>query len=108
MKKIKYLIEKYKEAKEWNWKQTGATRRQSIFYNKTDIILVCRDILTLRNVSEAGTSGSSNLLNTSHSSTVDSPAGSNNLDAQIDKNKQSQGDSKNKRCIQCKDQQEAV
>lgn len=32
MKKMKYLIEKYKEAKEWNRKQTGATR-QSVFYN---------------------------------------------------------------------------
>ena len=39
MKKIKCLIEKYKEAKEWNRKQTGGTRRQSISYNEIDAIL---------------------------------------------------------------------
>jgi len=94
MKKIKYLIEKYKELKEWNRKQTGGTRRQSIFYNEIDAILGCRDIVTLQNMSEAGTSGSSSLLKTSHSSSVDSPAGLDDLDAQSDKNKQSQGDSK--------------
>ena len=94
MKKIKYLIEKYKEAKEWNRKQTGGTRRQSIFYNEIDAILGCRDIVKLRNVSQAGTSGSSSPVNTSHSSSTDSPAGSDDLDAQSDKNKPSQGDSK--------------
>ena len=52
MKKMKYLIE-------WNRKQTGGRRRHSIFYNEIDAILGCRDIVTLRNVSEAGTSGSS-------------------------------------------------
>ena len=96
MKKMKYLIEKYKEAKEWNRKQTGGTRRQSIFYNEIDAILGCRDIVTLRNVSEAGTSGSSSPLNISHSSSADSPAGSDDLDAQPDKNEQSQGDPKKK------------
>ena len=93
MKELKYLIEKYKEAKEWNRKQTGGTRRQSIFYNpEIDAILGCRDIITLRNVSEAGTSRSSSPLSTSHSSSADSPAGSDNLDTQRDKNEQSQGD----------------
>ena len=96
MKKMKYLIEKYKEAKEWNRKQTGGTRRQSIFYNEIDAILGCRDIVTLRNVSEAGTSGSSSPLNISNSSSADSPAGSDDLDAQPDKNEQSQGDPKKK------------
>ena len=100
MKKMKYLIKKYKEAKEWNRKQTGGTRRQSIFYNEIDAILGCRDIVTLRNVSQAGTSGSSSPLNTSHSSSADSPAGSDDLDAQPDKNEpkneQSQGDPKKK------------
>ncbi|XP_068685348.1 uncharacterized protein [Montipora foliosa] len=100
MKKMKYLIEKYKEAKEWNRKQTGGTRRQSIFYNVIDAILGCRDIVTLRNVSQAGTSKTSSPLNTSHSSSADSPAGSDDLDAQPDKNElkneQSQGDPKKK------------
>ena len=72
---------------------SGGTRRQSIFYNEIDAILGCLDIVTLRNVSEAGTSASSSPLNTSHSSSSDSPAGSENLDAQSAKNKRSQGDS---------------
>ena len=100
MKKMKCLIEKYKEAKGWNWKQTGGTKRQSIFYNEIDAILRCRDIVTLRNVSQAGTSGSSSPLNTSHSSSADSPVGSDDLDAQPDKNEpkneQSQGAPKKK------------
>ena len=87
---------KYKEAKEWNRKQTGGTRRQSIFYDEIDAILGCRDIVTLRNVSEAWTSGSSSPPNTSHSSIADSPAGSDDLDAQSDKNEQSKGDPKKK------------
>lgn len=45
---------------------------------------------------EAGTSGSSSPLNISHSSSADSPAGSDDLDAQPDKNEQSQGDPKKK------------
>ena len=94
MKKMTYLIEKYKDAKEWNRKQTGGTRRQSIFYNEIDAILGCRDIVTLRNLSEAGTSGGSSPLNISHSSSADSPAGSDDLDAQPDKNELSQGDPK--------------
>ena len=94
MKKMTYLIEKYKYAKEWNRKQTGGTRRQSIFYNEIDAILGCRDIVTLRKVSEAGTSGGSSPLNISHSSSADSPAGSDDLDAQTDKNELSQGDPK--------------
>ena len=49
MKKMKYLIEKYKEAKEWKRNQTGGTRRQNIFYNEIDAILRCWDIVTLRN-----------------------------------------------------------
>lgn len=71
-------------------------RRQSIFYNEIDAILGCRDIVTLRNVCEAGTSESSSPLNTSHSSSADSPAGLDDLDEQPDKNDQSQGDPKKK------------
>lgn len=45
-------------------------------------------------MSEAGTSGGSSPLNISHSSSADSPAGSDDLDAQTDKNELSQGDPK--------------
>ena len=47
-------------------------------------------------MSEAGNSGSSSPRNTSHSSSVGSPAGSDDLDAQSNKNGQSQRDLKKK------------
>ena len=56
MKKMKYLIDKYKATKEWNRKQTGGSIKQSLFYDEIDKILGCRDIVTLQYVSEAGAS----------------------------------------------------
>ena len=50
MKKIKYLIERFKEAKEWNRKQTGGLKKKSMFYDEIDAVLGCRDIVTLNNV----------------------------------------------------------
>ena len=47
-------------------------------------------------MSEAGSSGSSSSRNTSHSSSVGSPAGLDDLDAQSNKNERSQGDLKKK------------
>ena len=47
-------------------------------------------------MSEAGTSGGSSPLSTSHSSSADSPACSDDLDTQSDKHEQSQGDPKKK------------
>ena len=55
--------------------------------------LRCRDIVTLQNMSKAGTSGHSSPLTTSHSSSVLSPGCSEEFDAQSDKNEQNQGDS---------------
>ena len=57
-KKIKYLIEKYKNAKDWNCKQTGGHRRHPDFYEEIDAVLGCRDVVTLPNVAEAGSSAS--------------------------------------------------
>ena len=51
MKKIKSLIERYKEAKEWNRKQTGGSKKKSLFYDEIAAVLGCRDIVTLTNVS---------------------------------------------------------
>ena len=59
MKKIKYLIARHKEAKEWNRKQTGGSKKKSLFYDEIDAVLGCRDIVTLTNVSEAGTTSKS-------------------------------------------------
>ena len=55
-KKMNYLIERYKIAKDWNSKQTGGHRRQSVFYEEIDAVLGCRDVVTLQHVAEAGTS----------------------------------------------------
>ena len=55
-KKMNYLIERYKMAKDWNSKQTGGHRRQSVFYEEIDSVLGCRDVVTLQHVAEAGTS----------------------------------------------------
>ena len=53
---MNYLIERYNIAKDWNSKQTGGHRRQSVFYEEIDAVLGCRDVVTLQHVTEAGTS----------------------------------------------------
>ena len=39
IQKMKYIIERYKNAKDWNKKQTGGSLRKSVNYNKVDKIL---------------------------------------------------------------------
>lgn len=87
--KMKTLIEKYKEAKEWNRKQSGrGSKRKSILFDEIGAILGCRGIVTLSNVSEAGTSASSSPSNTSSSSSsTGSPVGSDDVDEQSNKKK---------------------
>ena len=58
-RKIKYLIDKYKEAKSWNKSQTRGHLRKSVFYDKIDRVLGTRDISTMKHVVEAGTSTAS-------------------------------------------------
>ena len=53
-KKMKYLVDRYKQAKDWNSKQSGGNRRKSAHYDEIDEVLGCRDIVTLQNVQEAG------------------------------------------------------
>ena len=55
--KIKYLIDRYKEAKEWNRKQSGGSKNKTLFYDEIGAVLGCRDIVTLSHVSDAGTTG---------------------------------------------------
>lgn len=52
---IKYLIDRYKEAKDWNSKQTGGHLRKTVFYDDIDEVLGCRDAVTMRRVVHAGT-----------------------------------------------------
>ena len=55
-KKMKYWIERYKGAKDWNSKQTGGNPKQSVDFNEIDEVLACRDGVTLNRVGEAGSS----------------------------------------------------
>lgn len=80
MRKIKYLIDKYKEKKDWNRNQSGGNLRKSPFYDEIDEVLGCRDFVTFSNVKEsavvspnASTSSASTSASTSASS---SPKGS--------------------------------
>ena len=57
-KEMKYLIERYKKAKDWNSHQTGGHRWKTVFYDEIDAVLGCRDVVTLRNVAEASASTS--------------------------------------------------
>ncbi|KAK3755158.1 hypothetical protein QZH41_001693 [Actinostola sp. cb2023] len=67
-KKIKYLVDRYKQAKDWNVKQSGGHRRKSIFYDEVDEVLGCRDIVTLQHVGEAGSSSSTASSNSTNPS----------------------------------------
>ena len=58
-KKIKYWIKRYKAAKDWNRRQSGGNRKQSVFYEEIDQVLGCRDDVTLRHVAQAGSSSGS-------------------------------------------------
>ena len=42
IRKMKYIIERYKNAKDWNKNQTGGSLRKSVYYDKVDKILGCR------------------------------------------------------------------
>ena len=53
MRKIKYLIDKYKGKKDWNRNQSGGNLRKSPFYDEIDEVLGCRDFVTFSNVKES-------------------------------------------------------
>lgn len=57
-KKIKYLVDRYKLAKDWNSKQTGGQLRKSAHFEAIDAVMGCREIVTLGNVKEAGSAAS--------------------------------------------------
>lgn len=60
-RKMKYLKDRYKEAKDHNRNQTGGDRKTSPFYEDIDSVLGCRDIVTFSHVKESSpsTSGTS-------------------------------------------------
>ena len=73
-RKIKYLIDKYKDAKTWNKTQSGGQLRKSVFYDKIDRVLGTSDIVTLKQVVEAGTRSDSPMPIPTSPSTDDSVA----------------------------------
>lgn len=54
-RKIKYLIDRYKDAKTWNKTKSGGQLRKSVFYDKIDCVLGTGDVVTLKHVVKAGT-----------------------------------------------------
>lgn len=80
IRKIKHLIDLYKDRKDWNRKQTGGTLRKSPFYDEIDEILGCRDVVTLDHVKETVTVESE----TSSSSPANSPANSSDKSSNSD------------------------
>ena len=52
-KKMKYHVDRYKQAKDWNSKQSGGNRWKSAHYDEIYEVLGCRDIVTLQNVQKA-------------------------------------------------------
>ena len=49
-----YLFERYKNTKDWKSEQTGGHQRQSVFCE--EIVLGCRDVVTIRHAAVARTS----------------------------------------------------
>lgn len=70
--KIKYLIDKYKAAKDWNLNQSRGHRWQSVFYEEIDDVLGCRGIVTLCHVAEAGAIASDSCKEQDNSDETDS------------------------------------
>lgn len=61
--KMKCLVDKYKECKDWNQKQSGGSIWKSLHYDEVDAVLGVRDLVMFSNVAGAG-SESSNKSNT--------------------------------------------
>ena len=62
-RKMKCLVDKYKECKDWNQKQSGGSIWKSLHYDEVDAVLGVRDLVMFSNVAGAG-SESSNTSNT--------------------------------------------
>ena len=50
---MKYLKDRYKEAKDHNRHKTGGKRKTSPFYDENDSVLGCRDIVTFSHIEES-------------------------------------------------------
>ena len=62
-RKMKYLKDRYKEAKDHNPHKTGGERKTSPFYDEIDSVLECRDIVTFCHIEESAPGSSSSSPN---------------------------------------------
>ena len=60
---MKYLKDRYKEAKDHNRHKTGGERKTSPFYDEIDSVLGCRDIVTFSHIEESAPGSSSSCPN---------------------------------------------
>lgn len=88
-RKMKYLVDKYKERKDWNRKQSGGSIWKSPHYDEIDAVLGVRDVVTFSNVAGAGSESSSKSNATSQeessSGTPSAPADSSTSSADSEK-----------------------
>ena len=70
-KKMKYLVDRNKQAKDWNSKQSGGNLKKSAHCDEIDEVLGWRNIVALQNVQEAGSvSEESDIRTTSNNASV--------------------------------------
>ncbi|KAL9964410.1 hypothetical protein ACROYT_G028051 [Oculina patagonica] len=74
-RRMKYLVDKYKERKDWNRKQSGGSLWKSPHYDEIDEILGVRDVVTFTNVAAAGSESSSPPNTTSQERQEESSSG---------------------------------
>ena len=75
-RRMKYLLEKYKERKDWNKKQSGGNLWRSPFYDELDALLGTRDVISFQHVEEVQADSPKAVDNTSSegTSTKSSPS----------------------------------
>lgn len=91
-RKMKCLVDKYKECKDWNQKQSGGSIWKSLHYDEVDAVLGVRDLVMFSNVAGAGLESSNTSNTTSQeesssgtSSPSPSPANTSSSSAESEK-----------------------
>ena len=91
-RKMKYLVDKYKERKDWNRKQSGGSTWKPPHYDEIDAVLGVRAVVTFCSVVGAGSESSSKSNATSQEESspgTPSPAPANTSTSSSDSEKQS-------------------
>ena len=73
-RKMKCLVDKYKECKDWNQKQSGGSNWKSLHYDEVDAVLGVRDLVMFSNVAGAGLESSNTTSQEESSSGTPSPS----------------------------------